>query len=111
MALFSMNTLEHSRSEHQASAESKRKLADSLMVSAENHEKAGDTVNAERDRASAERYQQEADDLEKTAYNLENEIRQKRSEAQRIEQKIDEAKKRHQKEVADLEKEKGSLLG
>lgn len=107
---MNISTLRHNLHRQHDDIENKRKLADDLFSSAEQHEQNGDTVKAQLDRQSAERYLADATRAEQETSIIEMEILRRETKASQIDDKIEQENKDHQKRIDSLEKEKSSLL-
>ena len=109
--LGSVSSLRSEIGRRRGDADSKHKLAESLRMSAENHEKTGNSTQAQIDLQSAERYEQEAEEAEKQAgiYEAEALIRMQRAAS--IDKKIEKLDQDYKHNRAALEDEKKSLLG
>lgn len=107
----SVSSLQSEIGRRRGDADSKYKLAESLRLSAENHEKSGNTTQAQIDLQSAERYEQEAQDAEKQAgiYEAEALIRMQR--AAHIDKELEQLDRQYKHDRAALEEKKHSLLG
>lgn len=101
----SISSLQDSIRDQRANAESHRKRAESLLSSASDHESRGDTVQAQRDRESAERYLRDAEESDKTATSYEQEVERRRLKAKDIESKLSDLDQRYKRDRENLERE------
>jgi hypothetical protein len=107
---MNISTLRHNLARQHDDIENKRKLADSLFQTAEQHEQAGDTVRAKLDRDSAERYLADATRAEQETSIIELEIIRRETKASKIDDEMEELTKQHQKDIEKLQQEKSKLL-
>jgi hypothetical protein len=104
--MLSINSLQHAIRSQSDDISSKRKLAEDLLRSAEQHEARDDTVNAQRDRQSAERYLRDIEGIEKTIAEYEADVEKRQLKAKDIEKQLDDLDQRFKRELEQLEKQK-----
>ena len=105
----SVASLRNTISQQQSDAQSKRKLAEDLMRSADEHAARGDEVRAKLDRDSAERYLRDLSGIENTVAGYEREITKREQKAREIDKRIDDLGRRFEHDLEQLEKEKESV--
>lgn len=105
----SVNTLRKAINEQLLEADNKRKRAESLMKSAEDHAGRGDYTNAQRDRDSAERYMRDVHGIEEMVAGYEIEIQRRQLKARDIDRQIDDLEQHFKHNLEQLEKEKLSI--
>jgi hypothetical protein len=109
--LGSVDSLRKEVDKRHIDGENKRKLAESLYMSADSHEKSGNTTQAKIDRDSAQRYESEAEEAEKQAGIYEMEAFARMQKAAGIDKEMDHLKQEFDKKMADLEMKKKTILG
>lgn len=105
----SIDSLRSTIQQQQTAAESKRKLAEDLLRTADQHEASGDEARAKLDRESAERYLRDLEEIEKTIAGYEADIRNREQKAAEIDKKIADLRQRFEREFKGLEDEKESV--
>ena len=88
---------------------SKSKLAESLQNSAQTHRDAGDDVKAQSEQDSADRYFQEAQDIESQIAGMQAMMSAKQIKKDHIDKQFDEITKNYEKEVVKLKNDADKL--
>jgi hypothetical protein len=109
--LGSVDSLQNEIQRRYLDAQSKRKLVDSLLRSADDHERAGNETQAKLDRESAARYERDAEDAEKQAGIYEAEVLVRMQRAANIDREIEQTNHQFKAKLDELENKKKSLLG
>lgn len=109
--MLSVTSLRNAIHQQLADAESKRKLAESLMKQAEDHATRGDYARAQLDRNSAERYLRDLKGIENTIAGYEAEIMRRELKAKDIDKRINDLEQHFKHDAEQLEKEKGIGVG
>ena len=109
--LGSVDSLQNEIQRRYLDAQSKRKLAESLTNSADDHEQRGNDTQAKLDRESAARYERDAEEAEKQAGIYEAEVLVRMQRAANIDRDIERTQHEFKAKLDDLENKKKSLLG
>ena len=108
--MLSVTSLRHAIDGQLSEAASKRKLAEDLMRSADEHAARGDEVKAKMDRDSAERYLRDIEGIERTIAGYEADIQHREQKAAEIERRINDLRSRHEHEMRSLEDQKEPVV-